>query len=82
VSLSLSCQQARALVSDYINRELDEDLARTLERHLETCPTCPPLYASLVALRRRLAGMSAVASQPSVRARILWQMRRAVTDAP
>lgn len=44
----LSCPEARALVSDYIDGELAPELARSLEAHLETCPYCPPLYASLV----------------------------------
>ncbi len=44
----LSCPEARALVSDYIDGELDAATARALENHLETCPNCPPLYASLV----------------------------------
>ncbi len=44
----LSCPAARSMVSDYIDGDLDADLARSLEDHLETCPNCPPLYASLV----------------------------------
>ena len=44
----LSCPKARAMVSDYIDGELPEDLALALERHLQTCTSCPPLYASLV----------------------------------
>ncbi|HET7721460.1 MAG TPA: anti-sigma factor [Acidimicrobiales bacterium] len=44
----LACPQARAMVSDYIDGELPPDQARSLEAHLETCPYCPPLYASLV----------------------------------
>ena len=44
----LSCAEARALVSDYIDGELGAPAARDLEAHLETCPNCPPLYASLV----------------------------------
>ena len=44
----LACPQARAMVSDYIDGELPADQARSLEAHLETCPYCPPLYASLV----------------------------------
>ncbi|HEX7472023.1 MAG TPA: hypothetical protein VF323_02995 [Candidatus Limnocylindrales bacterium] len=27
------------------------------EAHLETCPTCPPLYASLVGVRATLGGL-------------------------
>lgn len=44
----LSCPLARSMVSDYIDGELPPDRARALEEHLETCPFCPPLYASLV----------------------------------
>jgi RNA polymerase sigma-70 factor (ECF subfamily) len=36
------------MVSDYIDGDLPVDQARSLEAHLETCPFCPPLYASLV----------------------------------
>lgn len=44
----LSCTEARSLVSDYIDGELDASAARDLESHLQTCAYCPPLYASLV----------------------------------
>ncbi len=45
---SLSCVEARSMVSDYIDGDLSAHLARALEAHLEGCPNCPPLYASLV----------------------------------
>ena len=45
---SLTCVQARSMVSDYIDGDLPPAMARSLESHLETCPNCPPLYASLV----------------------------------
>ena len=44
----LTCPEARSMVSDYIDGDLDADQASSLEHHLETCPCCPPLYASLV----------------------------------
>lgn len=44
----LSCVEARSMVSDYIDGDLPAALATSLEVHLETCPNCPPLYASLV----------------------------------
>jgi anti-sigma factor RsiW len=43
-----SCPEARSMVSGYIDGDLEDDQARSLEQHLETCPHCPPLYASLV----------------------------------
>ncbi len=45
---SLSCPEARSLLSDYIDGELEPSVSRALEEHLQTCPNCPPLYASLV----------------------------------
>lgn len=27
-----------------------------MEKHLASCPTCPPLYASLVSVREAMAG--------------------------
>jgi RNA polymerase sigma-70 factor (ECF subfamily) len=53
----MSCWDARQHVSEYLNGDLDEATASLLERHLEVCPTCPPLYASLVGVRAELGGL-------------------------
>jgi anti-sigma factor RsiW len=53
----LSCPKARSLVSDYIDGDLPSEQAQALEQHLQTCPFCPPLYASLV---ETLADLKAV----------------------
>ena len=58
---ALSCPEARELVSDYIDGELPEATARALEGHLETCPNCPPLYASLI---QTLADLKALGTAP------------------
>ena len=50
----LRCWDARSRISDYLDGELPAKDARLVERHLETCPTCPPLYASLVGVRDAL----------------------------
>jgi RNA polymerase sigma-70 factor (ECF subfamily) len=50
----LRCWEARSRVSEYLDGELPAREARLVERHLETCPTCPPLYASLVGVRDAL----------------------------
>lgn len=51
----MRCWEARSQVSDYIDGALGADRARALEAHLARCATCPPLYASLVAMRDALA---------------------------
>jgi RNA polymerase sigma-70 factor (ECF subfamily) len=44
----MRCWDARSKVSDYLDGELPDSERPVLERHLEVCPTCPPLYAGLV----------------------------------
>jgi RNA polymerase sigma-70 factor (ECF subfamily) len=53
----LRCWDARSHVSDYLDGELSADEAALVERHLETCPTCPPLYAALVGVTAVVAGL-------------------------
>ena len=52
--MELTCQQARAMVSDYMNGDLGETDVLALEDHLQHCVSCPPLYASLVEVQRHL----------------------------
>jgi RNA polymerase sigma-70 factor (ECF subfamily) len=53
----LRCWRARRHVSAYLDGELDAATRATVEAHLEGCPTCPPLYASLVGVRATLGGL-------------------------
>lgn len=50
----MRCWDARQHVSDYLNGDLAEAMARLVESHLATCPTCPPLYASLAGVHDEL----------------------------
>ncbi|MEZ5116988.1 MAG: sigma-70 family RNA polymerase sigma factor [Candidatus Nanopelagicales bacterium] len=59
----LRCWDARRWVSDYLDGDVTPDVARQLERHLASCPTCPPLYAALVGVRD---GMSRTRDPDSV----------------
>jgi RNA polymerase sigma-70 factor (ECF subfamily) len=53
----LRCWKARRHISSYLDGGLDQDTRAAVEAHLETCPTCPPLYASLVGVRATLGGL-------------------------
>ena len=53
----LRCWDARSKVSDYLDDELLGPARGLVERHLETCPTCPPLYAGLVGTRTALGAL-------------------------
>lgn len=47
----MRCWAVREKVTDYLDDELSPLERTTLERHLGWCPTCPPLFASLVGVR-------------------------------
>lgn len=49
--LPLRCWDARGKVSDFLDGELNATDRDRVVRHLEACPTCPPLYAGLVGAR-------------------------------
>ena len=53
----LRCWDARSRVSDYLDGTLAAAERTALERHLETCPTCPPLYGALVGVKDGLGGL-------------------------
>jgi RNA polymerase sigma-70 factor, ECF subfamily len=59
----MRCWDARRKVSDYVDGGLATAERRALEAHLERCPTCPPLYASLVGVR---AGLTALRDPDAV----------------
>jgi len=53
----LRCWDARSKVSDYLDDGLPATDRVLVERHLEACPTCPPLYAGLVGTRAALGAL-------------------------
>ncbi len=53
----MRCWDARQHVSDYLDGTLNPPTARLVEAHLQTCPTCPPLYAALVDAHNQLGGL-------------------------
>jgi RNA polymerase sigma-70 factor, ECF subfamily len=52
----MRCWRARRHVSAYLDGELDAPTRESVETHLASCPTCPPLYASLVGVRATMSG--------------------------
>ena len=53
----MRCWKARSQISAYLDDELPAEGRRAVEEHLADCPTCPPLYASLVSLQETLGDM-------------------------
>ena len=73
----LRCWRARRLVSAYMDDDLPPEGRATVEAHLARCPTCPPLYASLVGIQAAMGGLRDPNSvvEDAVAARILDQLR-------
>ena len=67
----LSSPLARSMVSDYIDGDLPPGQARSLEEHLQTCPFCPPLYASLVETLAELKTLDDVSGVDTLVRRVL-----------
>lgn len=78
----LSCPEARSMVSDYIDGELPPLPARSLEEHLETCPNCPPLYASLVETLAELRSLDDGAGVDRLVTRVLGALSELGPDDP
>ncbi|MBL8928869.1 MAG: sigma-70 family RNA polymerase sigma factor [Kineosporiaceae bacterium] len=51
----LRCWDARSQVSDFLDGELDASAVAFLQRHIQGCPTCPPLVTALIGTREALA---------------------------
>jgi len=74
----MRCWDARRLISDYLDHELDEARRQAVEAHLQGCPTCPPLYAALVGVRAEVGRLrdSDRVIPPALAARLDAALRR------
>lgn len=53
----MRCWDARRHVSDLLDGTLDPERTELVTRHLESCPTCPPLFAALTGAHRALGSL-------------------------
>lgn len=54
MGVPMKCWDARRHVSDLLDGTLDPERTGLVTRHLEICPTCPPLFAALTDAHRAL----------------------------
>lgn len=78
----LSCPKARSLVSDYIDGDLPAVQAQALEEHLQTCPFCPPIYASLVDTLADLKAMEDLSGVDNLVRRVVQAIEADGTSGP
>ena len=55
--VTLTCAQARGLIFDYLDGELDTSTARAVERHRDRCQNCPPIVSGIMAMLARLRSL-------------------------
>jgi len=80
----MRCMEARLLVSEYIDGDLDPATARQLEEHLATCRSCPPLAAALTGVLAQLRSLPEVPAADVVERAlaVLRQSAPGTTTAP
>ena len=79
----LRCRDVLALLPDFVEHELGEDVLARVQTHLHGCDTCEKFggeYASLVALLR--AGHLRVPADSGVRERLKRRLEDAWADEP
>ena len=69
----MTCQDAIALLGDFLEQELGEHLASDLERHLHDCPPCVA-YLNTYRKTRELTGSSQRVPMPEEMKRRLRQL--------
>lgn len=69
----MRCWDVRKDIGDYLDGEISDSQAAQFQTHLHDCPTCPPLYASLVGVRAELGRLrdSDAVIAPDLRRQIL-----------
>jgi anti-sigma factor RsiW len=81
----LDCARAEELFSDYREGQLPAPLRGDLERHLESCPRCPPLLAAItdvLDVLRAPLDLDPSASLAERVAQASWKAARTATVVP
>ncbi|MHB8629772.1 MAG: anti-sigma factor family protein [Aggregatilineales bacterium] len=74
----MNCDEVRNLVDAYADNELDLVTGLSIERHLQTCAGCQPIYQNRLTLRSNLSADSLYFRAPAdVQKRLMASLRRA-----
>jgi len=60
----LTCREARSLLSDYLDNDLDADEVAAVDAHLAVCDSCPPLDKATVAVLAVLRRLTPPTGRP------------------
>lgn len=74
----MNCDDVRELLEEYTLAQLNDEMQRTVESHLATCPDCRRIVAqnqeSIASLTETLAALSPYGLPASMRAKVLHQV--------
>lgn len=80
--LSLTCQQAVGLVTDYLEGALTGPQRRRFEAHLAGCPHCPEYLAQIRAVIALAGSVTPEDLDPRTRSELIGLYRRWRADEP
>ena len=78
----VSCETGVALLMDYLEGMVPDDMRAMLESHVAGCPKCTAFVASYVATPRILREATAAAMPPEVQRSLLAFLRAQRGDGP
>jgi anti-sigma factor RsiW len=79
---SLSCEQCRELLSDYVDRELSESEKASVERHLSNCIKCGSESARLHGMKKIVQHWQGVTGSGEFRKSVMEKMIRESQQVP
>lgn len=78
----ISCEQCRELLSDYIDRELNDGEKTAVERHLNTCNKCGTESARMTGLKKIVQHWDGVKGSGEFRKSVMEKMIRESQQLP
>ncbi len=72
----ISCEECREMLSEYVDREIDEDARSIIERHLTECTRCVTESTRLQGLKNIVRHWDGVRGTGKFRAGVMQQMIR------
>ncbi len=73
----MNCHEAGTLVARYVDGEVDNIQARSIEQHLRTCAACAAKHDDMLALRAQIrAEVPYFAATPALRERVRCAARQ------
>lgn len=75
----IDCNKFFLLISEFIDEELEEEIALEIRAHIKTCPTCQSVHESFLHIIRICQCQCALEVPPTVHEQ-LWQTLKGILE--